>query len=55
MRMIKECGVKEKTTLTHTATSVIVKPEIRWILSLLETNEGMLGWVKREHARRNLP
>jgi hypothetical protein len=26
MRMVKKCGVKEKTSLIHTATLVIVKP-----------------------------
>jgi hypothetical protein len=55
MRMAKECGVKEKIALMHTATLVIVKPEIREILSLLETNEGRLDWLERDHAARNLP
>lgn len=55
MRMVKECGVKEKTALMHTATLVIVRPEIREILSLLETSEGRLDWLEREHAMRNLP
>jgi hypothetical protein len=27
MRMVKECGVKEKTGFMHTATLAIVKPE----------------------------
>jgi hypothetical protein len=55
MRMVKECGVKEKTVLMHTATLVIVKTEIREILNLLETNEGRLDWLEMEHAVRNLP
>jgi hypothetical protein len=55
MRMVKECGAKEKTALMHIATLVIVKPEIREIPGLLETNEGRLDWLEREHAARNLP
>jgi hypothetical protein len=55
MRMVKECVVKEKTALMHTATLVIVKTEIREILSLLKTNKGRLDWLERDHAARNLP
>jgi hypothetical protein len=53
MRMVKACGVQEKTALMHTATLLIVKPKIREILSLLETNERRLDWVEREHAMKN--
>jgi hypothetical protein len=52
-RMVKACGVQEKTTLMHTTTLLIVKPKIREILSLLETNEGRLDWLEREHAMKN--
>jgi hypothetical protein len=49
MRMVKECGVKEKIALMHTATLLTVKPEIREIPSLLETNEGRLeGSMQRK-------
>jgi hypothetical protein len=55
MRMVKKCGVYEKIALIYTATLTIVKSGIREILGLLETNEGILDWLEREHAVRNLP
>jgi hypothetical protein len=55
MRMVKQCGVKEKTALIHTATLLIVKHEMREIHSLLETSEGRLDWLEREHAMKNQP
>jgi hypothetical protein len=53
--MVKQCGVKEKTALIHTATLLIVKHEMREIHSLLETSEGRLDWLEREHAMKNQP
>jgi hypothetical protein len=55
MRMVTKCGVYEKIALIYTATLTIVKSGIREILGLLETNEGILDWLEREHAVRNLP
>jgi hypothetical protein len=52
MRMVKECGVKEKTTLMHIATLLIMKPEGREILKLFETNEGRLDFLEREHEKK---
>jgi hypothetical protein len=34
MRMVKECGVKEKTALLHTATLLIMKPKGREVLKV---------------------
>ena len=51
MKLVKECGVEEKTALFHTATLLIVKPEFREIFSLLETNEGRKDLLEREHER----
>jgi hypothetical protein len=50
--MVKECGVKEKTTLMHTTTLLIMKPEGREVLKLFETNEGRLDFLEREHAKK---
>jgi hypothetical protein len=55
MRMVKECGVQEKTALMHTAGLLIMKPEIRELLTLFETNEGRLDWLQREHEMKKLP
>jgi hypothetical protein len=55
MRMVKECGVQEKTGLMHTATMSIMKPEFRELLRLLDTNEGRLDLLQREHEMKKLP
>ena len=51
MKMVKACGVQERTALMHTASFLIVKPEFREILSSLETNEGRLDLIEREHEK----
>ncbi|CAN6269312.1 unnamed protein product [Urochloa humidicola] len=53
MQMVKECGVQEKTDLMYTATLLIVKPELRELLSSFETNEGRLDWLEREHEKES--
>jgi hypothetical protein len=52
MRMVKDCGIQEKTSLMHTATLLIMKPEFREILSALETNEGKFDLIEREHKMK---
>ena len=52
MKMVKDCGVQEKTALMHTATFLIVKPEFREVFSMLETKEGRFDLLEREHAER---
>jgi hypothetical protein len=52
MKMIKECGIEEKTALMPTAISLIMKPEFREILSALETNEGRFDLIEREHKMK---
>ncbi|AQK58486.1 hypothetical protein Zm00014a_009536 [Zea mays] len=54
MKMVKDCGVQEKTALMHTATFLIVKPEFREVFSLLETNEGRLDLLEREHEKESI-
>jgi hypothetical protein len=54
MKMFKECGVVEGTALMHTATLLIIKPEIRELLASFETLEGRLDWLKREHEMKQL-
>jgi len=49
MKMMKECGVKEKTALYFTATQIGMKPEVREVFMLIETNEGKLDWLERAH------
>jgi hypothetical protein len=53
MKMVKDCGVQEGTALMHTATSLIMKPEFREVFSSLETNEGRLHLLEREHDKRD--
>jgi hypothetical protein len=49
MRMVKDCGIQEKTALMHTAHLLIMKPEFREIFGALETNEGRFDLIEREH------
>ena len=49
--MVKDCGVQEKSALMHIATFLIVKPEFREAFSFLETNEGRLDLLEREHEK----
>ena len=49
--MVKDCGVQEKIALMHTATFLIVKLEFREAFSFLETNEGRLDLLEREHEK----
>jgi hypothetical protein len=51
MQMVKECGVEEKTALMHITTLLIMKPEFREVLSLLETYEWRFDLLEREHAK----
>lgn len=55
MKMLKECGVEEKTALMHTSTLLIMKSEVRELLNSFETLEGRLDWLKREHEMKQLP
>jgi hypothetical protein len=52
MRMVKECRVKEKIALMHTSILLIMKPEGRDVFKLFETNEGILDFLEREHAKK---
>ncbi|XP_037418469.1 L10-interacting MYB domain-containing protein-like [Triticum dicoccoides] len=54
MKMVKECGVKEKTALMHTTLTLIVKPEFRGIFNVLETEEGRFDFLEREHEKEML-
>jgi hypothetical protein len=49
MRMVKDCGIQEKTALMHTAHLLIMKPEFREFFGALETNEGRFDLIEREH------
>lgn len=51
MKMVKECGVQEKTALMHTTSLMIMKPEFRELLSVLETNEGRFDLIERENEK----
>jgi hypothetical protein len=52
MKMIKDCGIEEKTALMHTSFLLIMKSEFRELLGVLETNEGRFNLIKREHAMK---
>jgi hypothetical protein len=52
MKMVKECGVEEEIALMYTTTSLIVKPEFMEVFSSLETIEGRLDLIRREHDGR---
>ena len=54
MKMVKDCGVQEKTALMHTATFLIVKPKFREVFSSLETKEGRFDLIEREHEKELL-
>jgi hypothetical protein len=49
MRMVKDCGIQEKTALMHTVHLCLMKPEFREFFGALETNEGRLDLIEREH------
>jgi hypothetical protein len=51
MKLVKEYGVQEKTSMMHTATLLIMKLEFRQILFLLETNEGRYNFIEKEHEK----
>jgi hypothetical protein len=51
MKLVKEYGVQEKTSMMHTTALLIMKPEFRQILFLLETNEGRYDFIEREHEK----
>jgi hypothetical protein len=55
LRMVKECGVQEKTGLMHTTAMSIMKPEFRELLGLLDTNEGRLDLLQSENEMKKLP
>jgi hypothetical protein len=52
MKMVKDCGIEEKTALMHTATLLIMKPEFREILSALEINKGRFDLIEREYEMK---
>ena len=52
MKMVKDCGIQEKTALMHTTSLLIIKPKFREILGVLETNEGRRDFIEREHERK---
>jgi len=52
MKMLKDCGIEDKTALMHTSSLLIIKPECREILDVLETNEGRFDFIEREHAMK---
>jgi hypothetical protein len=52
MKMVKDCGIEEKTVLMHTTSLLIMKPEFRELLGVLETNEGRFDLIEREHAMK---
>jgi hypothetical protein len=54
MKLVKDCGVKEKTSLMHTTLTLIVKPEFREIFNVLETKEGRFDFLEREHEKEML-
>ncbi|XP_066380810.1 uncharacterized protein [Miscanthus floridulus] len=54
MKMLKDCGVQEKTALMHTTIFLIVKPEFREVFSSLETKEGRFDLIEREHEKELL-
>ncbi|KAG2578779.1 hypothetical protein PVAP13_6NG112100 [Panicum virgatum] len=51
MKMVKDCAVEEGTALLHTASSLIMKPEFREVLSSLEIFKGRLDLIEREHEK----
>ena len=51
MKMVKDCAVEEGTALLHTASSLIMKPEFREVLSSLETFKGRLDLIESEHEK----
>ena len=54
MKLVKDCGVKEKTALMHTTLTLIVKPDFREIFNVLETEEGRFDFLEREHEKEML-
>jgi hypothetical protein len=52
MKMVKDCGIEEKIALMHTGSLLIMKPEFRELLGVLETNEGRLDLIEREHVMK---
>jgi hypothetical protein len=52
MKMVKDCGIQEKTVLMHTTSLLIMKPEFRELLGVLETNEGRFDFIEREHEMK---
>jgi hypothetical protein len=49
MKMLKNYRVQENTSLMHTTSLLIIKPEFRELFSVFETNEGRLVFIEREH------
>jgi hypothetical protein len=45
-------GLKKKTALMHTTSSLIMKSKFRELLGVLETNEGRFDLIEREHAMK---
>ena len=51
LQMVKDCGVEEGTDIMHTATFFIMKAEFREVFSLLQTNNGRLHLLQKEHEK----
>jgi hypothetical protein len=51
LKMLKDCRVQENTSLMHTTSLLIMKPEFRELLSVFETNEGRLDLIERGHQK----
>jgi hypothetical protein len=52
MKMVKDCGIQEKTALMHATSLLSMKPEFRELLGVLETNEGRFNLIEREHEMK---
>ncbi|KAE8798732.1 L10-interacting MYB domain-containing protein-like [Hordeum vulgare] len=49
LNLMVECGAEEGTSLFHTATKIVMKPEYRELFMLIKTKEGRFDWLTREH------
>jgi hypothetical protein len=54
MKMVKGCGIEEKTALMHTTSFLIMKPEFRELLGVLETNEWRFYLIEREYVMKKV-
>ncbi|KAE8803875.1 L10-interacting MYB domain-containing protein-like [Hordeum vulgare] len=54
LNLMVECGAEEGTSLFHTATKIVMKPEYRELFMLIKTKEGRLQ-AGRDAAVRRTP